>query len=233
MATIREAYVAILTEMVTEDTQKLYLEDFLYYYNKAISEYMKKRYELFEVTQQLTDDLRVWKAEFMGSSNKVSIDNDIKDYRHLLNCIVGVGINYPDVKCDQKVGKPVRYKASRMTSNIKAGLLNNEYLKATFYRPYFDIIGDTITVDLGETKKRQVKTQSVYIEYLRQPAIVDLTEEQVQEDVDNSQALEFSRDVGEEIIKGCIMLLLERDASQRLQSNPAVNQSINDLSLKK
>jgi hypothetical protein len=40
----------------------LYLEDYLYYFNKAISEYMKTRYEVFETNQQLADDMRSWKS---------------------------------------------------------------------------------------------------------------------------------------------------------------------------
>jgi hypothetical protein len=37
-----------LTELVKEEAPTLYLEDYLYYFNKAISEYMKTRYEVFE-----------------------------------------------------------------------------------------------------------------------------------------------------------------------------------------
>jgi hypothetical protein len=46
----------------------LYLEDYLYYFNKAISEYMKTRYEVFETNQQLADDMRSWKKSFQASS---------------------------------------------------------------------------------------------------------------------------------------------------------------------
>jgi hypothetical protein len=50
-----------LTELV-EEAPTLYLEDYLYYFNKAISEYMKTRYEVFETNQQLADDMRSWKS---------------------------------------------------------------------------------------------------------------------------------------------------------------------------
>ena len=232
MGTIREAYIDALLEITREDTQKLYLEDFLYYYNKAISEYMKKRYELFEVTQQLSDDLRVWKTPFSSSSNEISILGDIGNYRHLLACIVEVTLRVPDIRCTQKVGQVRKYKVSRMTSNIKAGILDNDYLKAAFHRPYYEMIGDTINIDLGEDPKKKVKTATYYVEYLRQPTVVNLTEAQVQEEADTSQVLEYPIDVAEEILKGCVLLLLERDGNQRMQTHPAVNQTINDLSLK-
>ena len=232
MGTIRDAYVDVLTEMQREDTQKLYLGDFLYYYNKAISDYMKKRYELFEVTQQLTDDLRVWKTPFRAVGKSISIANDIKNYRHVLACIVEVTLRVPDGRCTQKAGEAVKYKARRMTSNIKAGILDNDYLKATFYRPYFEIIGDTINIDTGTDPKKKIRNITTYVEYLRQPVAVDMTEAEVRAEADTSQVLEFSTDVGEEIVKMCIMALLERDSNQRMQSHAAVNQTVNDLSLK-
>jgi hypothetical protein len=57
--TARQAYIDILTELVKEEAPTLYLEDYLYYFNKAISEYMKTRYEVFETNQQLADDIGV------------------------------------------------------------------------------------------------------------------------------------------------------------------------------
>jgi hypothetical protein len=49
-------------------------------------------------------------------------------------------------------------------------------------------------------------------------------------DADTSQVLEFSKEVGEEIIKVALKLILERGSNPRLQSNMAVNQSISDVS---
>jgi hypothetical protein len=99
-STSRQAYIDILTELLKEEAPTLYLEDFLYYYNKAISEYMKTRYELFEVTQQLSDDLRSWKKDFNTSGLIVPIDSiyethegkKIDLYRHLLGCIISATV---------------------------------------------------------------------------------------------------------------------------------------------
>jgi hypothetical protein len=62
----------------------------------------------------------------------------IDEYRHLLSCIIDVAIR-PITKCDQR-GTTTSYKVTRMSSEIKAGLLGNKYLEAKFYRPYFEII---------------------------------------------------------------------------------------------
>jgi hypothetical protein len=110
--TARQAYIDILTELVKRPT--LYLEDYLYYFNKAISEYMKTRYEVFETNQQLADDMRSWKKSFQASSLETPISSiyksipgtavKIDEYRHLLSCIIDVAISRPITKCDQRPG---------------------------------------------------------------------------------------------------------------------------------
>ena len=236
--TARQAYIDILTELLKEEAPTLYLEDFLYYYNKAISEYMKSRYELFEITQQLSDDLRTWKKEFTSNSLIIPIDSiyetqetqKINLYRHLLGCIISASITRPISKCDQRAGTTKRYKVIRMSSEIKSGILDNVYLEPQFYRPYFEIIGNNIKINIGESNLKSVEISNITIEYLKQPAYVDLTEVQVEEEDDTSQVLEFSKDVGEEITKVAMKLILERGSSQRTQSHVAVNQAISDVS---
>lgn len=239
-STSRQAYIDILTELLKEEAPTLYLEDFLYYYNKAISEYMKTRYELFEVTQQLSDDLRSWKKDFNTGDLIVPIDSIYETrektegktdlYRHLLGCIISATVTRPISKCDQRAGTTASYKVTRMSSEIKSGILNNVYLEPRFYRPYFEVIGNSIKINIGDKDIKSVKISNITIEYLCQPTYVDLTEEQVEADEDTSQVLEFSKDVGEEITKVAIKLILERGSSPRTQSHGIVNQAISDVS---
>jgi tRNA(Ile2) C34 agmatinyltransferase TiaS len=117
--TARQAYIDILTELVKEEAPTLYLEDYLYYFNKAISEYMKTRYEVFETNQQLADDMRSWKKSFQASSletpsavyTKVYRAQKIDEYRHLLSCIIDVAISRPITKCDQRPGQLLPIKS--------------------------------------------------------------------------------------------------------------------------
>jgi hypothetical protein len=244
--TSRQAYIDILTELVKEETPTLYLEDYLYYYNKAISEYMKSRYELFEVNQQLTDDMRTWKTPYSSESGDLEINLDTigKDsgykYRHMLNCIVSTTLTRPDSRClSQQANKATGHKATRMSSDVKAGIIGNEYLQPEYFRPYYEIIGNKLKIDIGSLPK-SAKISIIDIEYLRQPKYVDLTECDIAPvgtdgctkttDVDTSQVLEFPKDVGEEILKVALKLILERGMNPRLQSNVAVNQSITDMS---
>jgi hypothetical protein len=242
--TAREAYIDILTELVKEEAPTLYMEDYLYYFNKAISEYMKTRYELFETNQQLADDMRAWKKTFQATSLVIPIDSIHKtvtvngkvikaeQYRHLLSCVIAVTIDRPITKCDQRPDTTVSYKVTRMSSEIKAGLLGNKYLEAKFYRPYFEIIDNTIKINVGDIDPKRVKISSITIEYLSHPKLVNLEDEDIEVTTteDPSEILEFSKEVGEEIIKVALKLILERGSNPRLQSNMAVNQSISDVS---
>lgn len=242
--TARQAYVDILTELVKEETPTLYLEDYLYYYNKAISEYMKARYELFEVNQQLTDDMRTWKTKYENATGLLVINLDTiggesgHKYRHILNCLVSTTLNRPDFTCTgQKVGEPNVHKATRMSSDVKAGIVGNEYLQPKYHRPYYEIAGNLLTIDVGSLPK-SAKISTIRVEYLRQPVLVDLKEEDIAAvegayplgTEDTTQVLEFTKDVGEEILKVALKLILERGSNPRLQSNIAVNQSITDIS---
>ena len=234
--TAREVYIDVLTEMLKEEAPTVYLEDFNYYFNKAVSEYLKLRYELFEATQQLTDDLRFWKEEYPATALEIPIDDiglpDGKDYRHLTSCVFNVTLTRPVTNCEQQALTTKTYRAVRMSSSVKAGLHNNVYLEPTFYRPYFDIINNKIRIFTGSSLPSWVKISNIVVEYLRHPAIVDLTEAQVANDPDTSQVMEFTSDVGDEIVKILMKLLLERGMNPRLQTQIPVNQSINDPAIR-
>jgi hypothetical protein len=235
--TSRQLYIDILTELVKEESPTLYMEDYLYFINKAVSEYLKSRYEMYETTQQLSDDLRFWKKPYTTGQLYIPI-NDIRafgpnrsvySYRHLLSCVIDVELIRPVYKCDQAVNEVVRYKATRIGSNGKAGLLDNAYLGAKFYRPYFDIIDNSINIDIGK-KDPSAIIKKVTIEFLCNPSTIVLTEDQVEAVEDTSQVLEFSKDVAEEIVKIALKLIFERGTSNRTQSHMAVNSTITDVS---
>jgi hypothetical protein len=239
--TARAAYINILTELVKEESPTLYLEDYLYYFNKAISEYMKSRYEMYETNQQLADDLIAWKKEYKTQSLNTPIANIFKPvtvggkivktevYRHVLGCMIDATVTSPVIRCSQAAFSTATYKVTRMSSEIKVGMLDNAYLKPEFYRPYYELINNNIKINVGTTDAKRVAVKDIVIEYLCQPALVDLTEEQIEEEADTSQVLEFSQDVGEEITKVALKLILERGSNPRLQSHTVVNQSISDI----
>ena len=87
------------------------LEDFNYFINKAVNQYINKKYNIYDINQQSTDDLRVLKATAIipvtaisitnaygdNEAGKVTTKNSLyagtyeadlpTDYLHLLNCV--------------------------------------------------------------------------------------------------------------------------------------------------
>lgn len=60
--TARQVWEGMLTELSKANAPSLLLHEFNYYFNKAINQYINKRYNIYDVSQQTTDDLRVLKA---------------------------------------------------------------------------------------------------------------------------------------------------------------------------
>ena len=70
------------------------------------------------------------------------------------------------------------------------------------------------------------KLTSIYIDYLKSPQFIRLTQDQVDEVLDTSQLLEFPDYVAQEIVNELIRLLMENSSDPRLQSHIPINTSI-------
>lgn len=66
----------------------------------------------------------------------------------------------------------------------------------------------------------------IYVDYLKAPQFIRLTQAQVDEVEDNSQVLEFPDYVCQEIVNDLVKVLLENASDPRLQTNIPINQSI-------
>ena len=155
--TARQVYEAVLIEMNKYQAPSLLLEEFNYVFNKAIRQFVNKKYNTYDVNQQTTDDLRVLKSTCIlkpTKTNLYGLDNDSVignsalygatyeadlplDYLHLLNCI-----------CTFKVGKQfkcydkdtyVQFAAVRMTADLWPKIINNFYMRPQYKRPYYYI----------------------------------------------------------------------------------------------
>lgn len=158
--TAKGIYEAVLTEMNKLQAPSITLEDFNYFANKAISQYINKRYNIYDVNQQTTDDLRVLKATTMLTPQRASIYNVddeeaqdaelIKslygatyevnlpdDYLHMLNCICVFKVNAQH-KCYNQ-GDYLQFGASRLTADAWSQIINNFYMKPSYKRPYYYI----------------------------------------------------------------------------------------------
>ena len=151
--TARQVYEAVLIELNKSQAPNLLLEDFNYFFNKAVDQYVNRRYNLYDMNQQTTDDVRVLKSTVTlevssehnkthtGVTSKGSLYQSIyefdlpTDYLHLLNCI-----------CEYKVKKPfkcydantyVQFAAERLTADSWSTVINNVYTRPTYKRPYY------------------------------------------------------------------------------------------------
>lgn len=151
--TCRELYEYALIECNKLEAPSLLLEDYNYFINKAIQQYVNLGYNRYDINQQSTDDLRVLKTstvisplkteDIIGVVNNGSLYKKSyifklpADYVHMLNCIVEFTPK-KSYKCYEE-GIPVQFTARRLTSDMFGGILNNEYLRPTYKRPYYYI----------------------------------------------------------------------------------------------
>lgn len=352
--TAKQVFEYTLVELNKREAPSLLLEDYNYFINKAINQYINKMYNAYDINQQKTDDLRVLKSTtvltpapanetFYTASSLLSNAYEVDlpdDYLHVLNCVVEYDV-LRNFKCYNKDSK-WQQGARRLTADMYSQIINNFYLKPNYKRPYFyinnvnvsntyptsdnqtdvltnkyviDVTSDNVTTDTkititkageaavtitasaGDTaillsadinasslgaistvegttivildndvaevsisgpglsltkspsssriaearygNKSKVrmeirygkdssifKLSKVYIDYIKSPQFIRLTEDQVEEVEDNSQILEFPDYVAQEIVNELVKLLMENGSDPRLQTHIPINQSI-------
>ena len=362
--TARQVWEGMLTELSKVNAPSMLLQDFNYFFNKAISQYINKRYNIYDINQQTSDDLRVLKTTAILEANLATQSEPLKaladlgagksklfgatyevilppDYLHILNCVCIYKVN-KKWKC-YDAGDYVQFAAKRLTADSWSVIVNDYYNRPLPERPYFYIhninINNTLptnpitdtnpngtdlsseyigsptiqyylisakddvaagtrvyvkdgdvykedtyitkingatmddlstkksnfprTIKLEEPDSRAVSTvprtvsivdrdtgtrygnasnvrmeiryghdnsvfslEKVFIDYIKSPQTIRLTQEQVNLTEDTSQIMEFPDYVCDQIINELTMLVMENTADPRLQTNPIVTQSI-------
>ena len=75
--TVRDIYEALLIELNKVSAPSFLLGDFKYYLNKVIGQFINKKYNFFEINQQLVDDLRVLKTQEILIPQKVNTQSNM------------------------------------------------------------------------------------------------------------------------------------------------------------
>ena len=145
------------------------MEDFNYFANKAINNYTNKRYNIYDINQQTSDDLRVLKATAMLKPIKVndysglSLANGANyeiimpsDYLHLLNCICIYKVK-KTYKC-YNAGDTWRASAKRLTADMYSQVIDNFWNKPTYKKPYYYIHNINSVKDTSTTNGEGVTT---------------------------------------------------------------------------
>ena len=264
----RQIFEYALVELNKRNAPSLLLEDYNYFINKAILQYVNKMYNAYDINQQKTDDLRILKSSAVltptlstdyGTSTLFHKTYEVvlpDDYLHILNCVVEYQV-LKNFKCYQ-TGDYWHQGAKRLTADMFPQLINNYYERPSYKNPYFYINNVTTKLDHPTTddkvnitiadenapgvrygNKSQVRMEirygkdnavfqlhKVFIDYLKVPEFVLLTQDQVDMVEDTSQILEYPDYVIQEIINELVKLLMENSMDPRLQTNIPINQSI-------
>ena len=342
--TARELYEYALIELNKLEAPSLLLEDYNYFINKAVQQYINLVYAKLEIDQQSTDDIRVLKTSAILKPKKLSemsTHSDLTngmfkslyyvdlpaDYMHLLNCIVEYKVGVSNFKCYNK-GDMVYFAARRLTPDMYTQILNNAYMRPMYKRPYYylnnintastlptnphmdsevlfanglesatneqkatyynalaayDSALTAYNTDRTEEKKTALDEaiealnnakeairgtvppteptsslvdaynkqgdrlanpsivrlelrygtddgvfvpNNIYVDYLKSPMYIRLTQEQINSTLDYSQVLEFPDYVCFEIANIFVRLLMENTSDPRLQTNMPINNTI-------
>ena len=148
--TIRDLYDAALIEINKLEAPSMLLEDYNYFINKAIQQYINKAYNRYEINQQATDDLGALKE-----SITLPVENDDipsfpgeevsyfatlpNNYWHMLSCVVSFEKPAVSDKCSSKTASTISTVARKMTSDIAPTIINNAYFKPSYKNPYYSI----------------------------------------------------------------------------------------------
>ena len=143
--TVKQLYEYTLAELNKSKSPTLLVEDYNYFINKTIMQYINKMYNAYEVDQQKSDDLRVLKSsaiiqEFLPSVKTFDSNCVVKlpdDYLHILSCVIEYIFNTNE-KCNVK-GSIVRKGAKRLTSDMSSQIINNYYMRPSYKNPYYYI----------------------------------------------------------------------------------------------
>lgn len=147
--TLRQLYEYVLIECNKKEAPPLLLEDFNYFFNKAINLWINRMYNVYEINQQKSDDLRILKSStsiipiLSEPWNNSSLLNKTyeaylpDDYLHILGCIAEYTLKSKH-GCNT-AGNKVQYGIKRMTSDMWPQLFSNYYFKPSYKNPYFYI----------------------------------------------------------------------------------------------
>ncbi|MBO7222530.1 MAG: hypothetical protein J6V70_00165, partial [Kiritimatiellae bacterium] len=150
--TSKQIYEATAIELSKVQAPALKLYEFNYFFNQAIRQFVNKVYNVYDVNQQTTDDLRVLKAtatlkpNLASSTGNKAIDylrgatyfvDMPDDYLHLLNCICLFDVNKRK-ECWNE-GDVMVVGATKLTADSWSSVVDDVYNQPTKKRPYYYI----------------------------------------------------------------------------------------------
>lgn len=145
--TARELLTYTMSELNKQECPPLLLEDYNYFINKALFEYVRDITNFNDMTQELSDSLRVLSgtAYISTFSKKTTFGLDSEsyiaelpaDYLRINNCIAEIKV-LKSVGCNV-VNDLLYVPVKRGTADKFSGMVRNYYLKPSYKTPYYYI----------------------------------------------------------------------------------------------
>lgn len=164
--TVKQAYENVLRELRKVKAPSLHLEDYLYFGNKGIQEYVNLSYNIFQTSQQITDDIQpliknaygtiinnvltfrdgggaVLSTSTIVSGKRYNSDfikfNLFPNYLHWLGAHAEI-INRKPTKCSI-AGSTHTAPVKLLTNDVANQIMTNQYAKpsAEFGRVYYNL----------------------------------------------------------------------------------------------
>ena len=143
MHTARQLYEATLIELSKVQAPPLKLYEFNYFANKVINQFVNKVYNMYDINQQTTDDLRVLKSTatltpIANTNNRNTYTYEVYlplDYLHMLNCVLVYNVT-KNHKC-YDAGDIIQIPAKRLTADSWSNIMTDIYNRPTPMNPYY------------------------------------------------------------------------------------------------
>lgn len=273
--TSRQLYEFLLIELNKRRAPSIMLEDFIYFSNRAINQFVNKKYNVYEIREQESDDLRVLSSTailtptlntvYAGAAlfSKVYEVLLPDDYLHITGCVVEYTVISSGYQCYAGNSKVIK-GAKKLTADMFPTISTNYYLKPSPENPYY-YINNVTTTNTYPTSDSQVsvttdanqinrvpdnrygnkskvrmeirygfndttfKLSKVYVDYLKVPKYITLTQDQIDNYTDVSQVLEFPDYVCQEILNELVNIVMEYSSDPRLQTHIPISQSISQV----
>ena len=175
--TSKQIYEATAIELSKVQAPALKLYEFNYFFNQAIRQFVNKVYNVYDVNQQTTDDLRVLKATatlmpvIAPSTGNKALDylrgatyfvDMPDDYLHLLNCICLFDVN-KNKEC-WNAGDVMVVGATKLTADSWSSVVDDVYNQPTKKRPYYYVHNQNdIYTSVEEGKEGQLTERNSMI----------------------------------------------------------------------
>lgn len=143
--TARQVFEATLIELSKVQAPSLKLYEFNYLFNKAINQYINKVYNVYDINQQTTDDLRVLKSSAYLTPTKYNLGNNDSAIHNVGGSTTSTELSSGTVNSFSKSSEGIVYKTSetRAIADGKTTITITKYYYIGTKTNYDEIVADT------------------------------------------------------------------------------------------